>query len=68
MLPVLKLGTGRRKLSCKKHNLTPCGRVLLEKPIVDQLVKKFLAPYGTPMFITMFTTTRHWTLSFVKVR
>jgi hypothetical protein len=30
-------------------------RVLVEKPIVIQLVKKFPASYGTRRFITVFT-------------
>jgi hypothetical protein len=30
--------------------------VLLEKPIVIELVKKFPASYGTQMFITIFTS------------
>jgi hypothetical protein len=35
------------------------GVVLLEKLIVAQLVKKFLAFYGTERFITMFTGACH---------
>jgi hypothetical protein len=35
--------------------LTLHGRVLLEKLIVTQLVKKFSAFYGTRWFITVFT-------------
>jgi hypothetical protein len=38
-------------------------RVLLKKLTVTQLVKKFPAFYGTRRFITMFTTARHWSLS-----
>jgi hypothetical protein len=38
-------------------------RAILEKLIVTQLVNKFPALYGTRMFITVFTTARHWTLS-----
>jgi hypothetical protein len=37
--------------------LTPWGGVLLEKLIVTHQVKKFLAFYGTGMFITIFTRT-----------
>jgi hypothetical protein len=39
--------------------LTLWNRVLLEKLIVAQLVKKFPAVYGTRRFITMFTAC-HW--------
>jgi hypothetical protein len=35
--------------------LTPHSRVLLEKLTVAQLVKKFLAFYGTQKFITAIT-------------
>jgi hypothetical protein len=43
--------------------LTPWGRVLLEKLIVTQLVKKFPAFYGSQMFIAVFTRAHHWYLS-----
>jgi len=43
--------------------LTPGSRVLLEKLTGLQLVKKFLAFYGTRMFITAFTSARHLSLS-----
>jgi len=43
--------------------LTPCSRVLLEKLIGSQLVKKFPTFYGTRRFITSFTTTLHLSLS-----
>jgi len=46
--------------------LIPCSRVLLEKPIVTQLVKKFPALYGTWRFITMFTRAHHWSLSWAR--
>jgi len=36
--------------------LTPWSRALLEKLISSQLVKKLLAFYGTPRFITAFMT------------
>jgi hypothetical protein len=42
--------------------LTPWSKVL-EKLIVTQLTKKFLAFYGTRNFVTVFTTARHWSLS-----
>jgi len=39
--------------------ITPWSKVLLEKLIVTQLVKKFLDFYGTPRFITVFTRAHH---------
>ena len=39
--------------------LTPSSRVLLEKLTGSQLVKKFPALYGTPRFITTFTSAFH---------
>jgi hypothetical protein len=39
--------------------LTPWSGVLLEKLEVLQLVKKFLAFYGTRNFITVLTTVWH---------
>jgi hypothetical protein len=42
--------------------LMPWNRVL-EKLIVTQLVKKFLAFYGTPKFISVFTRAQHWSKS-----
>jgi hypothetical protein len=41
--------------------LTP-KRTVLEELIFRQLVKKFLAFYGTQTFITVFTGARHWNL------
>jgi hypothetical protein len=43
--------------------LTPWSRVLLEKLIVTQRAKKFIAVYGTLRFIIVFTTASHWCLS-----
>ena len=43
--------------------LTPWNRVLLEKLTGFQLVKKFLAFYGTRMFITATTSARQLSLS-----
>ena len=40
----------------------PWNRVLLEKPTVLQLVKKFPAFYWTRRFITVFTNARHLSL------
>jgi hypothetical protein len=43
--------------------LTTCGRVLLEKLIVTQLVKKLPRFYKTLKFIIGITSVRDWTLS-----
>jgi hypothetical protein len=43
--------------------LTPWSRVLLEKLIVAHPVDKFSSFYETRKFITVFTRSRHWTLS-----
>jgi hypothetical protein len=37
-------------------NLTPWNTIRLEKVTVVQLIKRFIAFYGTTMFITVFTT------------
>jgi len=42
------------------------SRVLLEKLIVTQIVKKFPAFYGIGKLITAFTKARHWYLSLAK--
>jgi hypothetical protein len=42
--------------------LIPRSRVLLEKLIFAQLVKKFVSFYGTRRLITVFKRARHWTL------
>jgi hypothetical protein len=44
-------------------NVTTRSRVLLEKLIVAQLVRKFPASYGTLRFITVFIRARLCTLS-----
>jgi len=41
---------------------TPCSRVLLEKLIGSQLVKKFPAFYGNRRFITALASARHLSL------
>ena len=46
--------------------LTPCNRIFLEKLTDFQLVKKFLAFYGTRMFITAFTNARQLSLSWAS--
>jgi hypothetical protein len=40
----------------------PHSTVLLEKLADCQIVKKFLAFYGTGKFVTEFTTARHLSL------
>lgn len=37
---------------------TPCSRVIHEKLIVAQLVKKYAAFYGTSSFVIVFTKAR----------
>jgi hypothetical protein len=54
--------------SCEHGNelsylLTPWCRLLFQKLIVTQLVKKIPLSYGTRRFTTVFTKARHWTLS-----
>ena len=46
--------------------LTPWCRILLEKLIGSQLVKKFPAFYGTRRFITSFKSTHHLSLSWAS--
>jgi hypothetical protein len=43
--------------------LTPWISILLEKPPVTQLLGNFPKFYGTWKFITVFTRTRHWSIS-----
>ena len=43
--------------------ITPCSRFLLDKLTGFQLIKKFPEFYGTPRFITAFTSARHLSLS-----
>ena len=43
--------------------LSPCSKVLLEKPTGSQLVKKFPTFYRIRRFITTFTRARHLSLS-----
>jgi len=47
----------------RQIQLIPCGRVLLDTLIVVELVKEFLAFYGTRRYITVFIRARHWSLS-----
>ena len=46
-----------------KTLLTPWSRVLLEKLIGSQILKKFPAFYGTRRFITAFSSARHLSIS-----
>jgi hypothetical protein len=46
--------------------LIPWGIVLLEKLVVTQLVRKFPAFYGTRRFTIVFTTARHWSISWTR--
>jgi len=48
--------------NCLTYSLTPWSRVLLEKPTVSQLVKKFAAFYGTRSYIIAFTSARHYVI------
>jgi hypothetical protein len=42
--------------------ITPWSGILLEKPLVAQLLKNFPTFYGTHKFITMFTRAHLWSL------
>jgi hypothetical protein len=46
--------------------LTPYSTLILENRIVSQLVKKFPTLYRNRRFITVFTKSRHWTLSLIN--
>jgi hypothetical protein len=46
-------------VTIKSNVLTTCSRIVLEKLIVPQVVKKFPAFYGTQTFITQFTIAHH---------
>jgi len=46
--------------------LTTWSKILLEKLIVAQLVKKFPTFNGTRRFITTFTRIHHWSLSWAR--
>jgi hypothetical protein len=48
---------------CAVERLTPWSRIMLQKLMVAQLVKKFPAFRETWSFITVFTTACHWSLS-----
>jgi hypothetical protein len=58
--------TNRQLHRLQERVLTPLNRVLLEKWTVWQLVKKISASYGTPRFITAFTSDRHLSLSWAS--
>ena len=44
-------------------SLSSCSKVLLEKKVIPELVKKFPKFYGTRKFITSLTKARHLSLS-----
>jgi hypothetical protein len=48
------------------YSLTSCSRALLENVTGSQLARKFPAFYGTPRFITAFTTALHLSLSWAR--
>jgi hypothetical protein len=48
------------------NQLTPWSWALLEKPTVSSLLKKFSTSYGTRRFITVFTRTLLWYLSWAS--
>jgi hypothetical protein len=57
---VMGLGVGGHSPSVLRSDtviICPWSRALLE-PTVPQLVNKFPALYGTPVFVTVFTTAR----------
>ena len=70
MAPSLPLSRGGNKiiifLFSTTYLFTPWCRVLLEKLIGLQLVKKFSAFYGTRKFITALTNVRHISLSWAS--
>ena len=45
------------------NSVTPPSRVLLDKPVVSQLIKKLAAIYGIRMFITLLTTSRYLSIT-----
>jgi hypothetical protein len=49
-----------------KWSITTWGGVLLENLRVTHLLKNFPAFYETQRFVTVFTTARHWSLSWVR--
>jgi hypothetical protein len=53
-------------MSKEANYLIPWNKVLPEKLTGPQLVKKFLAFYGTRRFVTAFTTVRHLSLSWAR--
>jgi len=49
-----------------KVSVEPGAEVLLEELTVTQPVMKFPAFYGIQKFITVFTTNRHWSVSWAR--
>jgi len=62
-VPHEDLGQVKIHAKFEPHSLTPWSTVLLEQLTVTQLVKKFLAFYGTRRFIAAFTNARYLSLS-----
>jgi hypothetical protein len=48
---------------CCTHSLTPWCRILFEKLIVAQLIKKYPAFFMETKGSSLFTKAHHWTLS-----
>ena len=71
LLPIWAVRPVQSLSACTKEHftftftclLTPCSRVLLEKPRVSQLVKNFPTFYGTGRFITTDTSVLQLSLS-----
>jgi hypothetical protein len=66
---VLSVGSCQHELRSNislYNQLGPWSWVLLEKPVVAQLVKKSSAFYGTWKFITLFQTTRNLSLTWAR--
>jgi hypothetical protein len=54
-------------MGVRRLQLTPRNIALLQKQTIAQLVKKIPVIYGTRRFITAFTRTRHWSLSWARL-
>jgi len=63
--PGIHLKPLEERIKLQEDKPTPCSRVLLQKLVVTQLIKKFPAFYVTRRFITVFTTGRHQSLFWV---
>jgi len=67
MTAALEGVSGQQHAPAALYLHTPWCRVLLEKLTGLQLVKKFLAFYGTRRFITALTSVRHLSLSWASL-